>query len=382
MFSGFDYGLLNKETNAYEILPRNETTAHLTKHLRSYGGTGEHDNYKIGRVLRQIVFSGKGFVAKPANPESVILTMKKESTDSDVKNINNFSELGVTTLKSSFNSEVEPMNLDKDVSEIKDQIESIAKSSESIQDSFKKTASDLEKQYSELSEALTASKSDSEAKADQISKLDEELKAKSEESETQVTELSTALETIASHEETIKAHEEKIASLTESLTNSDSLIAGYKVKEEEMAKKERMMKRKAQLLESGIDNDSAEATLEKFESLDDETFDAIALAITEAAKTAGAKMPPALKEALDKKKEKEEEAESKKPRMASTEAESEVASEEEESEESEETSAEILDSVEVEEEVNLSVGEEAEDSVESTRAALVDFVNSRLSTQK
>jgi hypothetical protein len=373
MFSGFDYGLLNKETNAYEILPRNETTAHLTKHLRSYGGTGEHDNYKIGRVLRQIVFSGKGFVAKPANPESVILTMKKESTDSDVKNINNFSELGVTTLKSSFNSEVEPMNLDKDVSEIKDQIESIAKSSESIQDSFTKTASDLEKQYSELSEALTASKSDSEAKADQISKLDEELKTKSEEAETQATELSTALETIASHEETIKAHEEKIASLTESLTNSDSIIAGYKMKEEEMAKKEKMMKRKAQLLESGIDNDSAEATLEKFESLDDETFDAMTDVL--------ATMKPKKEEKMVKKEE-EDEAEGKKPRMASTEAESEVASEEEESEESEETSAEILDSVEVEEEVNLSVGEEAEDSVESTRAALVDFVNSRLSTQK
>ena len=373
MFSGFDYGLLNKETNAYEILPRNETTAHLTKHLRSYGGTGEHDNYKIGRVLRQIVFSGKGFVAKPANPESVILTMKKESTDSDVKNINNFSELGVTTLKSSFNSEVEPMNLDKDVSEIKDQIESIAKSSESIQDSFTKTASDLEKQYSELSEALTASKSDSEAKADQISKLDEELKTKSEEAETQATELSTALETIASHEETIKAQEEKIASLTESLTNSDSIIAGYKMKEEEMAKKEKMMKRKAQLLESGIDNDSAEATLEKFESLDDETFDAMTDVL--------ATMKPKKEEKMVKKEE-EDEAEGKKPRMASTEAESEVASEEEESEESEETSAEILDSVEVEEEVNLSVGEEAEDSVESTRAALVDFVNSRLSTQK
>ena len=372
MFSGFDYGLLNKETNAYEILPRNETTAHLTKHLRSYGGTGEHDNYKIGRVLRQIVFSGKGFVAKPANPESVILTMKKESTDSDVKNINNFSELGVTTLKSSFNSEVEPMNLDKDVSEIKDQIESIAKSSESIQDSFTKTASDLEKQYSELSEALTASKSDSEAKADQISKLDEELKTKSEEAETQATELSTALETIASHEETIKAHEEKIASLTESLTNSDSIIAGYKMKEEEMAKKEKMMKRKAQLLESGIGNDSAEATLEKFESLDDETFDAMTDVL--------ATMKPKKEEKMVKKEE-EDEAEGKKPRMASTEAESEVASEEEESEESEETSAEILDSVEVEEEVNLSVGEEAEDSVESTRAALVDFVNSRLSTK-
>jgi len=379
MFSGFDYGLLNKQTNAYEILPRNETTAYLTKHLRAYGGTGEHEDYKIGRVLRQIVFSGKGFVAKPANPESVILTMKKESTDSELKNINNFTELGVTTLKSSFNSEVEPMNLDKDVSEIKDQIESIAKSSESIQDSFNKTASDLEKQYSELSEALTASKSDSEAKADQISKLDEELKAKSEDAETKNTELSTALETIASHEETIKAHEEKIASLTESMASSDSIIAEYKMKEEEMEKKEKLMKRKAQLLESGVDADSAEATLEKFESLDDETFDAMTEVL------AGMK-PVKKEEAMDPNKmkkmvNKDEEAESKSPRKMVGSEETEATSEEQEAEESEETSAEILDSVEVEEEVNLSVGEEAEDSVESTRAALVDFVNSRLSTK-
>jgi hypothetical protein len=154
--------------------------------------------------------------------------------------------------------------------------------------------------------------------------------------------------------------------------------------EAEMAKKEKALKRRASLVEAGLDDEAAEAAVAKFENLDDESFDSVALVITEAAKTAEAKMPPALKEALDKKKEKEEEAESKKPRMrmATTEAESEVASEEEESEESEETSAEILDSVEVEEEVNLSVGEEAEDSVESTRAALVDFVNSRLSTQK
>tara|TARA_B100001778_G_scaffold333863_1_gene343445 strand:- start:6729 stop:8393 length:1665 start_codon:yes stop_codon:yes gene_type:complete len=381
MFSGFDYGLLNKQTNAYEILPRSETTAYLTKHLRAYGGTGEHEDYKIGRVLRQIVFSGKGFVAKPANPESVILTMKTESADNELKNINNFTELGVTTLKSSFNSEVEPMNLDKDVSEIKNQIESIAKSSESIQDSFSKTASDLEKQYSELSEALTASKSDSEAKADQISKLDEELKAKSEETETKNTELSTALETIASHEETIKAHEEKIASLTESIASSDSIIAEYKMKEEEMEKKEKLMKRKAQLLESGVDADSAEATLEKFESLDDETFDAMTEVL------AGMK-PVKKEEAMDPNKmkkmvNKDEEAESKSPRKMSPAIgeETEATSEEQEAEESEETSAEILDSVEVEEEVNLSVGEEAEDSVESTRAALVDFVNSRLSTK-
>lgn len=153
------------------------------------------------------------------------------------------------------------------------------------------------------------------------------------------------------------------------------------MKEEEMEKKEKLMKRKAQLLESGVDADSAEATLEKFESLDDETFDAMTEVL------AGMK-PVKKEEAMDPNKmkkmvNKDEEAESKSPRKMSPAIgeETEATSEEQEAEESEETSAEILDSVEVEEEVNLSVGEEAEDSVESTRAALVDFVNSRLSTK-
>ena len=44
----------------------------MTKFLRAYGGEGEHENYKIGRVLRQITFSGKGFVDRPANPDSII----------------------------------------------------------------------------------------------------------------------------------------------------------------------------------------------------------------------------------------------------------------------------------------------------------------------
>lgn len=370
MFSGFDYGLIEKDTNKYEVLPRSESTAHLTKYLRAYGGNGEHENYKIGRVLRNIVFSGKGFVAKPANPESIILKINRTEEKTNEQNINNFTELGVSTLKSSFNSEVETMNLDKDVSEIKDQIESIAKSSEAIKDSFVKTASDLEKQYSELSEALTASKADSDAKADQISKLDEELKAKSEEIENKGSELTSILETVASHEETIKAQEEKIASLTESLTNAENLVAEYKMKEEEMKKKEKMMQRKAKLIESGVDNDSADATIEKFESLDDETFDAMTDVL--------AAMKPK-KEEMAKK----DESEAKKPKMSMAE-ESEEASEavSEESDESENTSAEILDSVEVEDEVNLSVGEEAEDSAESTRAALVDFVSSRLNTIK
>jgi hypothetical protein len=61
------------------IIERNEKTAFLTKHLRAYGGKGEFEGSKLGRVLRRIVFSGKGLVSKPANPESVILGASKAS---------------------------------------------------------------------------------------------------------------------------------------------------------------------------------------------------------------------------------------------------------------------------------------------------------------
>ena len=86
-FKGFDYGLFNSETGEYKVLARNEETAFLTKYLRAYGGDGKHQNYKLGRVLRNITFSGKGFVDKPANPDSVIFTKNDFSKISTKKPI-------------------------------------------------------------------------------------------------------------------------------------------------------------------------------------------------------------------------------------------------------------------------------------------------------
>jgi len=77
LFYGFDYAL--KTAKGWQIIERNDKTAFLTKHLRAYGGKGEFEGKKLGRVLRRIVFSGKGLVSKPANPESVILEASKAS---------------------------------------------------------------------------------------------------------------------------------------------------------------------------------------------------------------------------------------------------------------------------------------------------------------
>ena len=72
LFHGFDYGVQSAD-GTQRVVARNEQTAFLTKYLRAYGGTGSYEDYRIGRVLRSIVFCGKGLVRKPANPESVIL---------------------------------------------------------------------------------------------------------------------------------------------------------------------------------------------------------------------------------------------------------------------------------------------------------------------
>lgn len=72
LFSNFDYALI-KEDGSHIVLPRTEASAFLTKHLRAYGGNGEYEGNKVGRLLRNISFSGIGLVNKPANPRSVIL---------------------------------------------------------------------------------------------------------------------------------------------------------------------------------------------------------------------------------------------------------------------------------------------------------------------
>ena len=71
-FTDFD-GLIDKSTGAYKVLGRDNDSAYLTKYLKAYGGKGEYENYKVGRVLRNITFSGKGFVDKPANDNSRFL---------------------------------------------------------------------------------------------------------------------------------------------------------------------------------------------------------------------------------------------------------------------------------------------------------------------
>lgn len=324
-FNNFDYGLRDENTGEFKVLARAEDTAYLTKHLRAYGGTGQHDGYTIGRVLRNITFSGKGFVDKPANEDSIIFS--KTMLDNFENKNEDFQKKGVIENKPFSKSEINNMNLEDTIVEINKKLDTVL-TSDTFASTFTK-ASELEAKVSEL-ETVTA-----------------------ENQKTAEEKIVTLEAAISEKDELLtKAQEEKTA-LEQALEAANEVLAAYKDKEEEMLKKEKKMKRMASLIEAGLDNDAASAAIEKFDGVDDDSFNALTTLL--------AAMKPAKKD--EKKEEKEEEVK--------------AASEEES-----EADASDLETVEVEPEVSLAVSDEEEaSSVEQTRAALVDFVKSRLQTK-
>jgi hypothetical protein len=354
-FKGFDYGLVNNSNGEYKILARNEATAYLTKFLRAYGGQGEHDNYKIGRVLRDITFSGKGFVNKPANPDSIIFTKNMFSETEEKKSTEKFHDLsiaGVFDNQSNLNVENNIMNLENiqaEFAELKTKIEAMTSSSAEVVSQLKDKVAALETEIQTKEQTIAELKSAQEvlaAKKEEATIRDEEMLAKEDEEKKKTkSDLEAALET----------------------------IAGYRAKEEEMMKKEKKMKRASALMENGLDADSANATADRFESMDDETFAAMTSLFA-------GKMPPWL-EKIKKGDEEEDKKEKAVKKDKETEEEDATmikrkASEKETSEDT--VNASVLETAEVEAGVNLGVGGESNSGLESTRAALVEFVSSRL----
>ena len=232
LFAGFDYALIDKNGQA-KILARDEQSAFLTKHLRAYGGTGEYEGYKIGRALKNIAFSGKGLVAKPANPRSVIIN--KNSSKAFVVDDNSRSlNIGGFTMS--------------DVSV-------------------------LEKQIAELKTALASTEQENkEIKA----KIEE---AKDKEFASQIEAFEASIEekqgTIAELEESVKSTQARVAELEDALKASQTELAAAMKNMDEMKKKEKMEKRKAALTEAGLDEEETEATLASLEALEDDAFDSV-----------------------------------------------------------------------------------------------------------
>lgn len=221
LFPNFDYALQDS-AGEMKLIKREESSAFLTKHLRAYGGSGEYEGYKVGRVLKNLSFSGKGLVSKPANPQSIIL-------NSDPKE-NNMSD---------------------------------TKAHEQLQ--------------AELAEAKTMNE-----------KMKKDEQKKQEEVQAQ---LASFQSTLAERDEAIAGYQKQIEELSATLAQIKSALAemteaksGMEEEMMKMKKEKKMEKRKASLLDAGVEDADLEATLASFDAMADEAFEQVVALMKKKAK--------------------------------------------------------------------------------------------------
>jgi len=180
LFSGFDYSVMDSDGQA-KVLARTEESSFLTKHLRAYGGTGEYEGYKIGRSLRDISFSGKGLVSKPANPRSIILDSSKAfSVTLDNRN-SNVSKGDINM--SDNNLEKQLADLQNELASSQEELKTAKAEIETVNQEFTDKVSVLENTLAEKDQALQTS-------AEKIASLEATLAEK----EDKLNELSAAMD--------------------------------------------------------------------------------------------------------------------------------------------------------------------------------------------
>jgi hypothetical protein len=241
-FTNFSYAVIDSD-NKCTVIARDENSAWMTKHLKAYGGTGEYNGMKIGRLLRNITFSGKGYVDKPANPDSIIFS------DAGIFNFASASQESAVIEDSGvyFNRQEikETNNMSSEIDILKTQLEEVK---------------------TQLAAAL-------QAKATVEEKL---AKADIQKFETQVKELETQLSTTKAELDASKKSVEditaKCAEHEKKMEDEKKAKADLETKLAEMVKAQLTANRISTLVEGGIAREIAEKKVALYANLNDEQF--------------------------------------------------------------------------------------------------------------
>ena len=334
IFRGFDYAVITPD-NKNHIVARSAETAFLSQHLKAYGGNGNYQDHKVGRLLRNVTFSGKGFVERPANPDSIIF---------DREHIFDFADASVAK------------NLLSDSNGVSVRVEEDILSKDIIEQEISMSNDFLSDQVKELKEALAAVQAENKELTTKLST------ANVEKLEAATTELSKTVEALG--DELTKAN----ADLVEAKSQIESLEA--KISEEtttreaaelvinEMKEEQVKAQRTAILIDAGVSEDDVAAKLETFASLSDEQFEEVVSTIA------------TFNVSTEEVAVIEEEAET---------IQSDVTTEAEETDADcdPEADEEVLETASIDEDIDLSVASDDEpDETTHIRAGLHNWVNS------
>jgi len=256
LFTDFDYAIGNAD-GSIKVKARNEETAWLTKHLRAYGGTGSYQDYKVGRLLKNMTFCGKGYVDKPANPESIIFSANNNfnfTTASEKLSLNR--ENGVELSRDNIVNNKGDMNMADEI--YKDQVAKLECS-----------VADLQNKLKEANDKL--------AKAD----VDKYIQ--------QTDELTKAIEThkseVADLTQRLSDMETKLAEATETIKTEQDIKSQLEVQLSEIKAAEMKANRISTLVDGSMNKDTAIAKVDIFANLSDEQFKVVADELINAIKT-------------------------------------------------------------------------------------------------
>jgi hypothetical protein len=233
LFTDFDYALIHPVFGK-RFIGRNDSTSFLTKYLKIYGGEGYYNGMKIGRVLKGLLFSGKGLVKNPANPNSIILNNVHSfggayASLEDLQLINKQGELNMANdFEAKYNDSQ---------NEIKDLRERLVKAGE--------------EQH----------KNDLKIKDEEISQLNTEIASLKE----KITELTTQFNEVSKVKETLEVAKAGIEKELNDKTTEIATIQAEKIK----------IDRVSILVSAGVEKSEAEKLTERFSGVSDEQFSEI-----------------------------------------------------------------------------------------------------------
>ena len=329
LFPDFDYALIGEDDRT-EVITRDEASAFLTKHLRAYGGDGQYDNYRVGRLLRNLSFSGKGLVSKPANPNSIILDRNGSLGGEDTTYA---KEITLTESTSYMKEKEMSDNHEKQIDDLRAELAEAKAANEALQE---KVAAEQQAEFDAKISTFEATLAE---KDTQISAITEEKTALAEAIAVKVTD---------------------IESLTKDIDETQKELSGIKA---EMLTQKRVI----QFEDLGFSSEEAVAHVEKFAGLDDDAFaNVLSVARIPPNKRMGKKEMPWDKEEEDKKKAMKEEE---------TKADKTVLEEEVETSEASEAD---LESAEETGEVAIAEAVGEDDPSESLRAQASEWLGSVL----
>lgn len=263
LFSAFDYAAINLKTNEQVLIPRDEASASLTKHLRCYGGAGIYQDYKIGRAIKKQTFSGVGLVDEPANERSIVRSAAV-SIPADLEwdfcgsVSDTVSYASSTTATSNLNLDDVTLNNITEETNMADTNDAAIKA-----------------ELAQAKEELKTLRAEMDMKRkEEVSATTENLNKTISEKNTEIKDLETSA---SSKDEEIKELQAKIEAVEGEKEAAEKSVA--KLENEKI-----VASRKAQLITAGADKDEADSLLEEWAEATDKQFEKVISLVEKAAK--------------------------------------------------------------------------------------------------